>query len=151
MTESDIHCIIGEYKAGKTLQWIADANGVSKQRIDKILRQHKVERRERRKVSDETKEKIKSLAVQEKTYTEISELTGVSRSAVCVTVKEAGIERKGKPYKCSKCGGSDYRLNGAKGKVCKPCSATRAREYYKAHHEDAYSKKDERNVTKHDS
>lgn len=129
LTESDIHCIVADYKSGKTLQQIATENGVSKQYIDQVLSRAKVERRPKKKVTPEVEGHIKYLAEAGKTYSEISESTGVSRSTVCVICK--GLElKKDKTYHCSKCGGTDFRANGAKGRICKPCSAKRAREYY---------------------
>lgn len=129
LTESDIHCIVADYKAGKTLQQIATENGVSKQYIDQVLERAKVERRPKKKVTPEMERRIKDLATDGKTYTEISEATGVSRSTVCVICKPLEL-KKDKTYRCSKCGGTDFRANGAKGRICKPCSAKRAREYY---------------------
>ena len=129
MTDDDKTEIISKYKNGMTLQAIADYYGVSKQYIDQVLSRAKVERRPKKKVTPEMEGKIKDLAEAGKTYSEISEATGVSRSTVCVICK--GLElKKDKTYHCSKCGGTDFRANGAKGRICKPCSAKRAREYY---------------------
>ena len=129
MTDDDKTEIISKYKNGMTLQVIADYYGVSKQYIDQVLSRAKVERRPKKKVTPEMEGKIKDLAEAGKTYSEISEATGVSRSTVCVICK--GLElKKDKTYRCSKCGGTDFRANGAKGRICKPCSAKRAREYY---------------------
>ena len=129
MTDEDKTEIISKYKNGMTLQVIADYFGVSKQYIDQVLSRAKVERRPKKKVTPEMEGKIKDLAEAGKTYSEISESTGVSRSTVCVICKPLEL-KKDKTYRCSKCGGTDFRANGAKGRICKPCSAKRAREYY---------------------
>lgn len=123
--------VIAEYKAGKTLQSIADKYGVSKQYIDQLLDKAKVERRGRRKVTDESKSEVLKLAQEGVEYDEISLRTGLSKSTVCVILKKSGYKREKKDYVCSKCGGTDWRANGKTGKVCRPCSAKRARENYK--------------------
>lgn len=129
MTDEDKTEIVSKYKNGMTLQAIADYYGVSKQYIDQVLERAKVERRPKKKVTPEMESKIKDLAEAGKTYSEISEATGVSRSTVCVICKPLEL-KKDKTYRCSKCGGTDFRANGARGRICKPCSAKRAREYY---------------------
>ena len=129
MTDEDKTEIASKYKNGMTLQAIADYYGVSKQYIDQVLSRAKVERRPKKKVTPEMESQIKALAESGKTYSEISEATGVSRSTVCVICKPLEL-KKDKTYRCSKCGGTDFRANGAKGRICKPCSAKRAREYY---------------------
>ena len=131
LTESDIHCIVADYKSGKTLQQIATENGVSKQYIDQVLERAKVERRPKKKVTPEMESQIKDLAEAGKTYSEISESTGVSRSTVCVICKKLGIKHEAKEYVCRKCGGTRYRSNG-KGKRCSACENKRAKENYQA-------------------
>jgi DNA invertase Pin-like site-specific DNA recombinase len=144
MTEEDIQEAIAKYNSGMTLKAIADCYGVKKQYIDQIFSKQKIPRRPKKKVTPEMEIQIKALAIAGKTYTEISDATGVSRSTVCVVCKDLGIKRQNKGYVCSKCGGTEYRMNG-KGKVCKICSATRMREYYRMHRKETYAKKDERN------
>ena len=129
MTDEDKTEIVSKYKNGMTLQAIADYYGVSKQYIDQVLSRAKVERRPKKKVTPEMESKIKALAESGKTYSEISEATGVSRSTVCVICKPLEL-KKDKTYRCSKCGGTDFRANGVRGRICKVCSAKRAREYY---------------------
>ena len=132
LTESDIHNIVSEYKAGKTLREIAEPRGVSKQYIDQLLAKSGVERRPRIKLTEEVKERIKVLAAEGKTCAEISASVGVSTSSINPFIKGRKITRVKREYTCTKCGGHEYRSNGD-GRVCVPCSAKRAREYYQTH------------------
>ena len=128
----DIKEVIKQYKSGKTLQAIADIYGVSKQRIDQILRSNKIERRPRKSITPEKEARIKQLATEGKTDKEITQIVGVSWQIISGIRKQYGIPRAKREYRCTKCGGTIWRANG-KGKVCVPCSAKRAREYYQTH------------------
>lgn len=132
LTESDIHNIATEYKAGKTLREIAEPRGVSKQYIDQVLARSGVDRRPRIKLTEEVKERIKVLAATGKPCSEISAETGVSTSSIFSCLKGQKRIRTKREYTCTKCGGHESRSNGT-GRVCVPCSAKRAREYYQTH------------------
>lgn len=125
----DIDNVIAEYKAGKTLQEIADIHGVSKQYIDQLLAKHNVPRRDRKKVTPAIKATIKELAEAGKDYAYISLQTGVSKATVCITLKAYGFKRQETGYKCKVCGGTEWRSNG-KGRTCVVCANRRAREGY---------------------
>jgi len=129
----DVNEIVNQYKAGKKLQEIAEVMGCTKQRIDQILAKQGIDRRPRGKVTPELIDQIKTLAEAGETNKAISNITGLSEMTVGKVIRENGIERKEREYRCSQCGGTDSRPNGKSGKVCKPCSAKRAREYYAAH------------------
>lgn len=124
--------VVLAYISGKTLSEIAIEKGVSKQRIDQILKKANVARHERCKITDEVKATVKAMAEDHKDYATIATATGVSSSLICGILKEVGFDRSTLGYRCGTCGSTEWRANG-KGKICKPCSAKRAREYYRTH------------------
>lgn len=131
ITEDDKKEIVTKYKLGETLQSIANYYDVSRQYIDQLLNRAGAPRRGRRKVTDGSKADVLKLAQEGVEYDDISLRTGLSKSTVCVILKKSGYKREKKEYVCSKCGGTDWRANGKTGKVCRPCSAKRARDNYK--------------------
>lgn len=124
--------VILAYISGKKLIEIAIEKGVSKQRIDQILKKANVARHERCKITDDVKATVKAMVEDYKDYATITAVTGVSGRMIYGILKEVGFDRSSLGYRCRTCGSTEWRANG-KGKICKSCSAKRAREYYKTH------------------